>query len=97
MDVYSNVAESLYNRTRYNLATRTQRLYCLRPHYDLSGKPKSTPNAGYTNRVTPLTLCTLSSAATSDESSFTIFAFSSILELVTLLGRTAWPLATAEC
>ena len=56
--------------------------------YDLSGNPKSTPNAGYTKRVVPFTLCTLSSADTSDESSFTTFAFSSILEFVTLLGRT---------
>ena len=55
-----------------------------------------TPKAGYTKRVTPCFLCMLSKVSISEESSLMVFRFSSIRELVVLLGRTAFPLFTTR-
>ena len=61
----------------------------------LSGKPRLTPNAGYTKRVMPFFLWMPSSASISEESSLTVFKFSSIRDGVTDFGRAHWPLLTA--
>ena len=61
----------------------------------LSGKPRLTPNAGYTKRVMPFFLWMPSSASISEESSLTVLRLSSIREGVTDFGRAHWPLLTA--
>ncbi len=60
--------------------------------HDLSGKPKSTPNSGYTNRVTPFWEISANEARSPSES-LTMCLFSSIREGVTDLASTELPRA----